>query len=285
MLEIPSVKKWLGGIEPAWTSLDQESFHALRRPPSPTKGAIWLANDLTPEEIQRSPVASNALILLHAAAEGPGLKLTATGNLSRSVVAQMCDLFTWPDFDRANAFWLNKVINEPDFLPLYFVRHVVESSTLLRRYKGHLRISPAGRKILDEPNQRSLQAVLFHICMWHLDLGYLGRGLHQGWPQGDVGIVLWSLSVAAKDWETPERLTRLCTIPTNGMLEAQWDTGAMAMEARVLRPLLWFGLFEHREEEIEGSRFGQRHFYRKTALFDRMIAFDVRLERAAKAWH
>jgi len=37
MLQNPAVKAWLGGIEPGWTLLDQQSFDALRRsPPSPS---------------------------------------------------------------------------------------------------------------------------------------------------------------------------------------------------------------------------------------------------------
>ena len=206
MLQNPSVRNWLGGIEPAWTLLDQVSFDALRRPPSPTAGPIRLAADLADGDIQQSAVARNALILLRAAAEGPGLKLTATGNLSRGVVAEMCDLFTWPGFDKTEAFRLHKVINEPDFLPLFFVRHVVEAGKLLRRHKSHLKGTSAGRQLLEEPHQQALQAVLFHVALWRLDLGYLGRGLHHGWPQHDIGIVLWSLSIAANDWQPPERL-------------------------------------------------------------------------------
>ena len=119
--------------------------------------------------------------------------MTATGNLSRGVVAEMCDRFSWPEFDKAGAFQFHKVINEPDFLPLYFVRHIAQAGTLLRKHKGHLKISPAGRRMLQPPNLRALQAVLFHITMWHFDLGNLGWGLH-GWPQRDAGVVLWSLS-------------------------------------------------------------------------------------------
>ena len=244
MLQNLSVRNWLGDIEPAWTLLDLASFNALRRPPSPTAGPIRLAADLADGEIQQSAVARNALILLRAAAEGPGLKMTATGNLSRGVVAEMCDLFTWPGFDKAEAFRLHKVVNEPDFLPLFFVRHVAEAGKLVRRDRGHLKVTPAGRKLLKEPHQKALQAVLFHLALWRLDLGYLGRGLHHGWPQHDIGIVLWSLSIAANDWQPPERLTRMCTIPINGVLESSWDTGSHAMEATVLRPLRWFGLLD-----------------------------------------
>jgi hypothetical protein len=280
MLQNPSVRNWLGGIEPAWTLLDLASFNALRRPPSPTAGPIRLAADLADDEIQQSSVARNALILLRATAEGPGLKMTATGNLSRGVVAQMCDLFTWPGFDKTEAFRLHKVINEPDFLPLFFVRHVAEAGKLVRRDKGHLKVTPAGRKLLKEPHQKALQAVLFHLALWRLDLGYLGRGLHHGWPQHDIGIVLWSLSIAANDWQPPERLTRMCTIPINGVLESSWDTGSHAMEATVLRPLRWFGLLDYRQDDIPERRFEKRHLYRKTPLFDRFLSFNVKLEAA-----
>ena len=138
---------------------------------------------------------------------------------------------------------------------------------------------------MEESNLPALQALLFHITMWHLDLGYLSRGLHHGWPQHDAGIVLWSLSVAATDWQPRERLSRMCTIPINGVLDQTWDTASFAMEAQILRPLLWFGLLEHREDEKDPGYFGRRHLYRKTALFDRFLSFDVTLENGEEPRH
>jgi hypothetical protein len=285
MLQNPLVKSWLGGVEPAWTLLDDVSFAALARSPSPTVGPIRLASDLTEEEIQHSVVARNALILIRAAAVGPGLKTTAIGNLSRSVVTEMYDRFTWPGFDKASDFPFHKVINEPDFLPLFFLRHLAQAGKILRKHKGHLTLTPAGRRTLEHHNLPALQAVLFHTAFWHLDLGYLSRGLHHGWPQRNAGIVLWSLSIAANDWQPRERLTRLCTIPINGVLETTWDTASFAMEAQMLRPLRWFGLLEYRDEKIDSSRFETRHFYRKSALFDRFLSFDVRLDAAGAPRH
>ena len=156
-LQNPAVKNWLGGIVPAWTILDQKSFEALLLPPLPPVGAIRFASDFSPEEIGQSTVARNALILLHSASVGPGLKLTTTGNLSRSVVAEMVDLFTWPGFDKTEAFRLHKVINEPDFLPLYFVRHLVETAELVRQRKSYLGTTPAGRQVLEDPAREWFQ--------------------------------------------------------------------------------------------------------------------------------
>ena len=278
MLQNPSVQEWLGGIEPAWTLLDFASFNALHDAPSSAGAAIHLVANLTPEETQQSAVARNAITLLQAAAVGPGLKLTATGNLSRGTVAEMIEAFAWPGFDRAREFRLHKVINEPDFLPLFFVRHLAQAAKLLRKHKGHLRITPAGRRLLMDSNIGAVQAILFDMAFWHLELSYLGSGLHGNWPLYDAGLVLWCLSVAGSDWHTREHLTRVSTVPIIGVLDATWDTGSMAMEARVLWPLWWFGLLEYRQEAVHGQPTESGHIYRKTPLFDRFLGFDIVLD-------
>ena len=58
-----------------------------------------------------------------------------------------------------------------------------------------------------------------------------------------------------------------------------------ALDARILRPLWWFGLLEHRDQEVEGSRLEKRHLYRKSPLFDRFLSFDVVLEAAGGVRH
>ena len=248
-------------------------------------GPLWLATDLSADELRRSAFASGTATLLRASAQGEGLKLTATGNLSRTVVAEMIESFAWPGFDKAEAFRFHKVVNEPDFLPLHFARQVAELTRLVRKVKGHLKASPRGRAVLEEANLPALQALLFHVVMWEIDLSDFGRGLHGRWPQGDIGVVLWSLSVSAGDWHSRERLTRLCTVPINGVIEAEWDSPSAVMEARILQPLAWFGLLDHRREPIEGERFLARHLYRKTELFDRFVSFDVKTEADASLRH
>src|SRR5215472_4415757 len=135
-LQDPRVQGWLDGVEPAWTLLTSESLRALRHEPSAVQTAIRIANDLSVGEIAGSPVARNTLILLRQAIERVGLPLTATGNLSRAAVAEMCTLIEWPDYDQADAFRFNKVINEPDFLPLYVVRQLGRFPRLSSRLNG-----------------------------------------------------------------------------------------------------------------------------------------------------
>ena len=175
--------------------------------------------------------------------------------------------------------------NEPDFLPLHIVRLLAEAATLFRTQRGKLVATPLGKSMLSETRRGSLPAILFHLALWHMDLGYFARGLLGSWPQSDIGIVLWSLSVSAGDWQSIEKLTRLCTIPEPTLFSGTWDRTSYAMEAKILRTLLWFGLLEHRSEKTADDRFGELHFYRKAALFDRMLAFDVAMDSMEGARH
>jgi hypothetical protein len=81
--------------------LEFDSFNALRHEPSGSNQAIRLEPDLADAEISGSAVTANALFLLRRAAETGGLKLTATGNLSRAVVEEMFEIIQAPNYDKA----------------------------------------------------------------------------------------------------------------------------------------------------------------------------------------
>jgi hypothetical protein len=276
-LEKPEVRRWLNGVEPAWTVLDFPSYAILRQEPLPGNEAIRLEPNLSESDLAGSAVARTARALLQRAVDAGGLKLTATGNLSRAVVAEMIEIVEWPDLNKTELFQFHKVINEPDFLPVHFIRVLLEGTKLLRVNRDKLVPTCQGKKMLAPERHGALHALLFHIALWHLNLGYFDRNPIDAWPQSDVGIVLWSLSATANDWLDREKLTRMCTVPTVGVIASAWDLGSFAMEARVLRPLMWFGLLECKPEGATGFR-GTR-LYRKTPLFDRFIRFRVQLER------
>ena len=213
------VQQWLNGVEPAWTKLEFDSFNSLHLEPSADNRAIRLEPKLAAPEISKSAVARNALILLRHALDNDGLRLTATGNLSRAAVAEMRGVIEWPDYDRHELFRFRKAINEPDFLPLHFVRVLAQATQLFRTRRGKLIPTRLGRATLAEDRHGALQALLFHIAFWHLNLAYFDWHKIGSWPQTDVGVVLWSLSATANDWLDRETLTRLCTVPVNGIVK------------------------------------------------------------------
>ena len=131
---------------------------------------------------------------------------------------------------------------------------------------GSWSATPLGKSILSDAKRGSLLAVLFHLAFWRMDLSYFGRGLFGSWPQADAGVVLWSLSVWANDWQSAEKLTRLCTIPEPAKVSETWDRTPYAMGGLHLRPLLWFGLLEHRTEKLPSSRFGRRSVLSKDGV-------------------
>jgi LPS sulfotransferase NodH len=53
-------------------------------------------------------------------------------------VAEMRGLIEWPNYDQPNAFRLNKVINEPDFLSLHVGRILAQAASLVRAQQGKL---------------------------------------------------------------------------------------------------------------------------------------------------
>jgi hypothetical protein len=199
-LESPEVRQWLNGVEPAWAMLDFPSYVLLRQEPLPGNGAIRLIPDLTEPDLAGSAVARTARMLLQQGVDAGGLKLTATGNLSRAVVAEIIEVTEWPDFDKAQMFEMNKVINEPDFFPAHFVRVLLEGTKLLRKNRDKLVPTRLGKTMVIPNQYAALQALLFHITFWHLNLGYFDRNPIESWPQNDIGIVLWSLSASANNW-------------------------------------------------------------------------------------
>ena len=276
---------WLGGLEPAWTLLDRKSLDALMEEPSGDNPPLRLATDLTEDERALSAVARNASILLHEAAGHDGLRLTATGNLSRAAVAEMEAAMTWPGRDPAEARRFCKVLNEPDVQELHFLHALAELAVLVERDRSRLHATRKGRDLVDGHGQ-TLQAILFHHTFWHMNLTRFGRGMFDRWPQEQIGLVLWSLSVSAHEWQAPETLARLCAIPYDEVLEPKWDAASLIFEARFLRPLYWFGLVEYRgEDEGTDTGAGMPHAWRKSALFDRFLNFEIVLKDASEAWH
>jgi hypothetical protein len=54
----------------------------------------------------------------------------------------MCGIMEWPGYDKDELFGFHKVVNEPDFLPLHFIRILTHAAKLFRTYRGKLVATP-----------------------------------------------------------------------------------------------------------------------------------------------
>ena len=279
------VSDWPGGMAPVWTLLDSASLQALRAEPSSENRALRLACDLADEELVESVFVRNALVVLEHAAAEAFVWLTDKGNFGRETVAWMREAMTWPDMEATEQLREGKALREQDVWELHLLHRLVDGAGVVDGRALMLLSTDLGREMLETGRRGALQARLFRQAFWRTDLSEFVRGEPRGlpglWPQGDIGVVLWSLSTVADEWQRNDTLTALCTVPDDGIPTAPWNPAAAMFAWRVIRPLWWFGLIERSRTEhpMEAPR------WRKSALFDRFLSFDVRLADGATPGH
>ena len=270
------VSVWPGGLEPVRTLLDRESLLALGNEPSAEDRALRLATDLTEAELDGSAFVRNALILLGEIGGEETVWTTNDGRLNKAGVARMRTLMSWPGMEATEQFRAGKSYYEQQVGELHLLRSVTTMAGLIEPAGLWFKLTPLGRAMLVPGRGGALLALLFRQAFWHNDLSQFVSGrprkLPGWWPQGDIGAVLWSISAVAADWQNAATLTALCTVPDDTMpTAAHWDPAATMFARHILDPLRWFGLVEYRGPEVS---FDVR--WRKTALFDRFLSFDVR---------
>ena len=233
---------------PAWTALDRDAILSLLAARLAMPPSICIAADLPASTLLDVLIVRAVRFLLERAEANGGLMLTNGGSLARVEVKALLDGMDWPDFDRAAVLAVNKVPNEEDVLPILFARMLAHEAKLLRRYKGRLLATRSGQELLADRSAPSLFRILLETTFWRTNLAFFDRMPADHWPQTHIGVVLWSLSVVAHDWNDPEDLLVTCTMADAGLAAAS-DFPGFAMVTRVLRPLTWFGLMERKDVE------------------------------------
>ncbi|MCY3875101.1 MAG: hypothetical protein OXF88_12520 [Rhodobacteraceae bacterium] len=278
MIRKREMSDWPGAVESVLPMLDAESLRALRDGAPPDNPALRVSSDLGDGELAGSAFVRNAVVLLRAAAgEDENLWITATGTLSLASVARMRAETTWPDMEATEHFRDRVKYRERDIWELHVLRVIAQEAGLVE--SGALTLEPTalGRSMLETGNLGMLQALLFQAFFWRTDLslfvGWLARRVPGRWPQDDIGAVLWALSGVAGEWHGADTLAAACTDPGTPLPKGFLAWPGLLFVSRVLVPLGWFGVMEWRE--VQDMNDVRR--WRKTALFDRLLSFDVRL--------
>jgi hypothetical protein len=264
---------------PAWHLLEPQSVKALLEPPAGVPKALALMPArIAPAVALQAPMIVAARLLLERVQEGAGLILTKAGFLKRADVWEVFDRTEWPGLSKAHTLAMNKVLNEQDAFGVLFTRIVLQSAGLLRKRGGVLRASKVGKSLLEPEAAPALLSLLFESAFWKTNLQDFDRNPLEFWPQHHMGLVLWSLSVAAHDWSRASTLVESCTLMETIGDPIAPDYPEFALITRALRPLTWLGLLEVREAGTRSNDDVQE--YRKTPLFDQLLSFDVRLREA-----
>ena len=231
---------WPGGVESVWPLLDAESVRALRVGAPPDSRAVRVSSELEEEELAGSAFVGNAMVLLRAVAEGgEGLRITSSGTLSIASVVRMRAAMIWPDMEATEHFRDGTKYRERDLWELHLLRRMVQEAGLIERGARSLELTAQRRRMLDVGNRGALQALLFRVFFWHMDLslfvGWLARGVPGRWPQNDIGVVLWALGGVADEWQSADTLAVSCVVYRSRESDSVWEPGATGDAVRVAR--------------------------------------------------
>ena len=275
---------WPGGIEPVWRLLEPESVEALRAEPLADNPTLRLAAELPDEAFAESAFVRNALIALQRIDDEFLPRLSMKGHFGRDMVAAMREAMTWPGMEATEQYRTGKALREGDVWELHLLHRLIDLAGLIEGRAVLCQLTPLGREMLQPGRRGVLQALLFRHLYWHADLSKLvetfPRGLPGRWPQDDIGVILWGLSNVAGEWQSVDTLMALTTVRDEAVARMHWNAEGSMFAGRVLGPLRWFGLLEY-HGPAERFEVG----WRKTALFDRFLSFDVRLAEERRTGH
>ena len=193
--------------------------------------ALMLHSSLAGAEVANVPLVATTRLMIERAQASDGLSLTATGALSRADTRAIFDALSWPGYDKAQVLLMNKVLNEADVMPVEATRLIAQAAKLLRRREQRLLATKKAQMLTAEGQSADLFRLLFEIVFWRINLGYFDRLPVEQWPQNHIGIVLWCLSVAAQDWNTPAEMAPIRTVPDEALENGPADFAASRLRA------------------------------------------------------
>jgi hypothetical protein len=237
-------------------------------------GPVRLNTALTLDDLSGSRVLNNARLVMEPLEADGGVKLTASGAFNRKFVTKMVEDFHWPGYEPEKVWRLNKALNEADFLPLRYLRAILNVAGLARKYKGTLRATKKGRSIRRPEAAGELNAVLFEATFQRYNLRYLDRMVFKDDFQPQIGVILYLMRAFPAAPRTARELCRGTTLPIEPSEKHPYYKPENVFRWRVLTYLEWFGLIE-KTTQAANDEWSDPEFFSKTPLFDRFLSFAI----------
>lgn len=203
-------------------------------------------------------------------AERGGIGLTPSKAFKRVFVHWAAAEFDWPGHTEADLFAVNKVLNEPDFMPLMMLHDLMIAMKLGRHYKGAFRLTKAGQALVGHRGQ--IFDTVVPVFLFRVDHASSSR--FDAEPVlGNWDIFLNVLNVETEDGATGAHLRRvLYGEPETGPVP-RYDQVMGDLYIQVLRPLCWAGLL-HKQPGAVSYRMEDALFV-KTPLWRAALRLDT----------
>ncbi|PQO24008.1 hypothetical protein C2I36_05275 [Rhodobacteraceae bacterium WD3A24] len=199
-----------------------------------------------------------------------GIPLTPSKAFKRVFVHWAAAEFDWPGHTEADLFAVNKVLNEPDFMPLMMLHDLMIATKLGRHYKGEFRLTKAGQALVGHPGR--IFDTVVPVFLFRVDHASFSR-FNDEPLLGNWDVFLNVLNVEAEDGATGAQLRRvLYGEPETGPFP-QYDRVMGDLYIQVLRPLCWAGLL-HQPQGADSYR-TEDALFMKTPLWRAALQLET----------
>lgn len=205
-------------------------------------------------------------------AHGP-IPLTPSKAFKRVFVHWAAAEFDWPGHREADLFAVNRVLNEPDFMPLMVLHDLMIAMKLGRHYKGAFRLTKAGKALIGHPG--AIFGAVVSFFLFRVDHASFSR-FHDAPVLGNWDIFLNVLNVEAEDGATGAHLRRVLYGEPEVTPLPRYDEVMGALYLQVLRPLCWAGLL-HQQRGADSYRTEDALFV-KSPLWRSALGLDTDAE-------
>ncbi|MEI3807896.1 hypothetical protein V6R85_25630 [Agrobacterium sp. CCNWLW32] len=233
---------------------------------------LFFEASLTEQELLASPICINTMKLLRYAEQTGGIQITKLGNFYRKCVEWAAGEFQWPGYEPAELYAVNRVLNEPDFPPLFLIHEILLNTHLIRHYKGQAKLTRAGNAMIGRYGD--LQVTLTE---------YMLRSPIGDDPQANA--LFWNLEhflpvVGNRlgEWVTvadfSELIIPIDLFPSRGSTSNHFEA-CLFVAHEIVRPMSWLGLIDDGHLKQKPHVRLEERLIRKTALFDRFVRLIV----------
>jgi hypothetical protein len=252
--------------------------------PLDAEGILRIDTSLELEPLAESRTLVSARTLLAALVEQPEKATSESKNLNRAFVKRMTEEMAWPPGYVEQVWRHNRVLDEPDVMRLFILRHLMEIAGLVNRRKGAFHATRLGVRLLVPKRAGELFDLLLRAYLGRLNWAFVDLGPEDREMQRYCVHALWTIHQLAEKGATADEVASRLAVSDTVWLEGRpWPGGPdslrTAVRRRLLEPLWDFGLLAREQEEDDD----QSPLWRVAPLFDAVIRFELGVPSAAAA--